>query len=264
MHIKNISFAQIDIIHKDKSKNLDKIASIIDKVDTDIIVFPELCNTGYLFDCKNQLYSLAENIPNGDTTKLLLDLSLKKNISIIAGIAEKDDEHLYNSAVVVSNGKYIGRYRKIHLSDYEKKLFSRGLVEDTNIFELGETKIALQICFDIWFNEISRKQILNGADIIFVLANFGSDITTKITKVRAIENLTPIVLCNRIGKEKSNNINANFLGNSFIIDYQGNLLSEEITEIEYIYTTKVQLGNEKKNIICNCFMDEISIHLISK
>ena len=260
MYIKNISFAQIDIIHEDKSKNLDKISSIIDEVSTDIIVFPELCNIGYLFDSKKKLYALAEDIQNGDTTKLLLDLSLKKNISIIAGIAEKDNGNIYNSAVIVSNGKYIGRYRKVHLSDYEKTLFSRGLVDDTNIFDLGDTKIALQICFDIWFNEISRKQILDGADIIFVLANFGSDTTTKIAKVRAVENLTPIVLCNRVGKEKSNNIHASFLGNSFIIDSQGNILSEEITEREYIYTTKVQLGNEKKNIICSNFIEEISIH----
>ncbi|WP_297278577.1 carbon-nitrogen hydrolase family protein [uncultured Brachyspira sp.] len=119
-----------------------------------------------------------------------------------------------------------GVYRKIHLSDFEKNFFNSGDINNSNlVFNLNNTCISVQICFDLWFNEISRAQILNGSNIICVLANFGSNTTFEIARIRAIENLTPLVLCNRIGIEKNSIMEASFIGKSFICDEKGNYLA---------------------------------------
>ena len=116
---------------------------------------------------------------------------------------------------------------KIHLSDFEKNFFDSGDINNADlIFNINGVNISVQICFDLWFTEISRKQILNGSNLICVLGNFGSSTTFEIARIRAIENLTPIVLCNRIGIEKNSIMEADFIGKSFICDEKGNFLSD--------------------------------------
>ena len=53
-------------------------------------------------------------------------LSQQYGCTLVFGLAERDADRVYNTAVVVSKGRYVGKYRKIHLSDFEKKLFDRG------------------------------------------------------------------------------------------------------------------------------------------
>lgn len=253
-----LGFAQYNIFHKDKVKNLEKISYIIKNTNANLLVLPELCNTGYVFNSKDSLKCLAENIPNGDTTKLLISLTSNRDIIIVAGIAEIEDDILYNSALVVHSGKYIGKYRKIHLSDYEKNIFDRG--NSNKIFDLGNIKIGVQICFDLWFPEISREQMLKGANILCVPSNFGGTTTLNIAKVRAIENITPMILCNRIGREKDKYFDASFLGNSLIIDSDGTVISEEIKSREFIFCSDIEIYKKRGNVICDNFEEEIRLH----
>lgn len=124
----------------------------------------------------------------------MIILSKEYSCTIVFGLAEKENGKIYNTAVIVSKGKYIGKYRKIHLTDFEKKLFDRGT--ENLVFEVAGIKIGVQICFDLWFPEVSREQLRMGADILCVLANFGGETTYHISKIRALENLTPLILCN--------------------------------------------------------------------
>ncbi|AEM22187.1 carbon-nitrogen hydrolase family protein [Brachyspira intermedia PWS/A] len=260
-----ISAFEFDI-QKDKYKNLDIInnhlKNISDKEKSDLIVLPELSSNGYLFENREELINTAEDIKDGIFINSLSEMSKKYDISIIAGFAEKFENKIYNSAAIIEKGNIKGIYRKIHLSDFEKKFFDIGEINNADlVFNINGINISVQICFDLWFNEISRKQILNGSNLICVLANFGSNTTFEIARIRAIENLTPLVLCNRIGIEKNSIMEASFIGKSFICDETGKLLTDiDNNQNNKIINAEIEIKNKRQNIICSDFMKEIKRH----
>lgn len=252
-----VSFLQYNISH-DANENLDRLKFYLQQQKCEIIILPELSLCGYLFESRKELLSCAETVPSGTSTQTMLALSKQYTCTIIFGLAEKERENIFNTAVVVSKGKYIGKYRKIHLSDLEKKLFNKG--NENLIFEVDGIKIGVQICFDLWFPEISREQLRMGADMLCVLANFGGKTTYHISKIRAIENLTPLVLCNRIGSESTSEIEAEFLGKSTIIDAYGQRIYTAPENDEDFGSCDIKIVKNRSNIICSNFDDEIAFH----
>ena len=253
-------------VQKDKYKNLEIINNFVQEINnkykSDLIVLPELSSNGYLFDNRKELKRISENIEDGIFINNLVKISKDNDISIIAGFPEKYEDKIYNSAIIIEKGNIKGIYRKIHLSDFEKNFFDSGDVNNTNlIFNINGINISVQICFDLWFTEISRKQILNGSNLICVLGNFGSSTTFEIARIRAIENLTPLVLCNRIGIEKNSIMEASFIGKSFICDETGKLLTNiNENQNNKIITAEIEIKNKRQNIICSDFMEEIKRH----
>ena len=104
----------------DMKYNLQKVIDAAAPVETDLLVLPELFNTGYQFTSKEEAKSLSEKIPSGDTANTLIKLSAKKKVYIAAGIAEYSEGKIYNSAVLTGPDGLIGVYRKIHLFYLEK------------------------------------------------------------------------------------------------------------------------------------------------
>lgn len=254
-------YIQFDVKHN-AGENLKLIEKYLCKNRFDLAVLPELCTCGYLFESREALETAAETVPHGKTVAVMTEMSEKYSCTIVFGIAEKDDSRIYNTAVIVSKGKYIGKYRKIHLSDFEKTLFDRG--NSNCVFEADGIKIGIQICFDLWFPEISREQIRHGADVLCVLANFGGETTYSIAKIRAIENLTPLILSNRVGEEKLPNIDAFFLGKSSIIDASGKRLSVGKSGTETADFWDIEIRKEKSNVICRNFNEEMEFHYKQK
>ena len=252
-----IGFLQYDVTHH-AEKNIECIMSALQKHSFEVLVLPELAICGYLFSNRNELLACAESIPIGASTQRMMSLSEEYSCTIIFGLAEIENSKIYNTAVVVSKGKYIGKYRKIHLSDFEKRLFDRGT--ENTIFEVNGIKIGVQICFDLWFPEISREQLRMGADIFCALANFGGETTYHIAKIRAIENLTPLVLCNRIGKESIPDMEAEFLGKSTILDSSGQRLCIAPKEEDFVDWYEIDLSQKRANVICSDFSRDISLH----
>ena len=266
-----VSFIQFDI-KKDKKENLKKIEEYIKNNDASLIVLPELSSSGYLFENREDLLKVSESINNIEDEideksifiNSILKISKKYSKAIIVGFAESFKDKIYNSALIAENGDFKGVYRKVHLSDFEKKLFDSGDIKESyNVFEVCKEKLSVQICFDVWFSEISRKQILNGSNLICILANFGGENTLEIARIRAIENLTPIILCNRVGREKTKDIDAYFIGKSFIADKEGHFLANANKDEAISLNACIEINNSKSNIICSNFYDEIKKHYIN-
>ena len=266
-----VSFIQFDVT-KDKKENINIIKKYIKTNDASLIVLPELSSSGYLFENREELLNVSENINNikdeinekSIFINSIIEISKKYNKAIIAGFAENFKDKIYNSALIAENGYLKGVYRKVHLSDFEKKFFDAGDIKESyNVFEVCKEKLSIQICFDVWFSEISRKQILNGSNLICILANFGGENTLEIARVRAIENLTPIILCNRVGREKTKDIDAYFIGKSFIIDKDGHFLVNANKEETISLNASIEINNLKSNIICSNFYNEIKKHYIN-
>ena len=254
-----VGYIQYDVKH-DREENFRIIQKYLEKRECDLVVLPELCVCGYLFENKKELMDSAEVIPDGVSTNRMLEWSKMYHCIIVFGLAERIGDKVYNTAVVVDKGTYIGKYQKIHLSDFEKKLFERGQLN--RIFDLSEVKLGVQICFDLWFPEVSREQIQKGANLLCVLANFGGETTYIISQTRAIENLTPLVMSNRIGHEISHDMDAYFLGRSTIVQSDGKRICVGEKECERFDVCEIEIKQTKSNVICSNFDAEIAIHTI--
>lgn len=250
-----IGLLQYDVL-RDREANLQKAEAFLEKNQCDLLLLPELSMCGYLFESRKALESASEAVPGGASTKAMCALSRAHDCTIVFGLAE--GEGIYNTAVVVSRGSYVGKYRKIHLSDLEKKLFDRG--RENPVFEVGGLKIGAQICFDLWFPEISREQLRQGAEVLCVLANFGGDTTYHISRIRAIENLTPLVLCNRVGRETIPGMEADFLGKSTAIDPSGQRVYVAPAGAEDGALCRIETGQPHANVICRDFDREMGLH----
>ena len=92
----------------------------------DLLVFPELCNSGYNFSSRAEALAAAEAAGDGPFVRHLESLSRTHRMFLAAGLCEREGETLYNSAVLVGPEGRIGLYRKLHLFLNEKDIFQPG------------------------------------------------------------------------------------------------------------------------------------------
>jgi len=182
-------------------QNLDRIESAVKGADADLIVLPELCTTGYQFVSREEVHTISEPVPSGDSVQRLIHLCEDKKCYLAAGLAEKDDEHYYNSAVLLGPEGHIGTYRKIHLFDDEKSWFEEGNL-GLKVWNTGTARIGLMICFDWIFPEAARSLALQGAEIICHPANLVLPYCQDAAVTRSIENRIYFILANRTGREE--------------------------------------------------------------
>jgi predicted amidohydrolase len=246
-----IGFLQFDISFGKKDQNFDTVTRLIQNKHADLWVFPELFNTGYLFTSQDEVENLSENIPNDVTSEFLVNLTNKHNCTIVAGLAEKENNHFYNSAIVVRQNKVIGTYRKIHLFADEKEWFAPGNLP-YQVWDIGEAKIGVMICFDWNFPEAARTLALRGADIICHPANLVLPFCQDAMITRCIENRIFAVTTNRIGREKRNGFELNFTGSSQIIGHRGEILKRAKEKDENTYVVDIDpILARDKNITKN-------------
>jgi predicted amidohydrolase len=206
------------------SQNLDGIAAALETAEADLLVLPELCACGYQFASIDEVRSLAEPIPEGPTTKRLLELSKRRHMIIVAGLPERAGTACYNSAVAVGPQGFIGCYRKTHLFFEETLFFTPG---DTGfpVWDIGAAKIGVMICFDWYYPEAARTLALKGADIICHPSNLVLPNCPDSMPVRCLENRVFAVTCNRTGSEaRHGKERLTYIGSSEIVSPRGVIL----------------------------------------
>ena len=202
----------------------------------DLVVLPELSNTGYAFESRDEVARLAEPMSDGATVTAWRQAALELNLHVVGGIAERAGDRLFNTAVLVSPDGTVRRYRKTHLSDREKDLFD---VPD-NGFKVHDTeigRIAILICYDIWFPEALRACALHGAEIVCVPTNWSDlrdpqqeryPMAIYLLMAGAHCNGVFIACANRIGQERG----IEFNGQSVIMDKSGWLIGSPLSKHE--------------------------------
>lgn len=83
---------------------------------------------------------------------------------VVIGVMERDGDSLYNSAVAISHGNVIARYRKMNLLRGEQSVFERGA--ESTVFDIDGTRIGLAICYDLNFDEPVARCASVGASVI--------------------------------------------------------------------------------------------------
>ena len=197
------------------------------KNGANLIVLPELANTGYLFANRQDAFRHAEGVPDGPSVCAWLDFAQQHQVYLVAGLAEQDGMQLFDTAVLLGPHGFIGKYRKAHLWNKEKLWFTPGDL-GFPVFETPIGRIGLLICWDIWFPEVPRILSQQGADIICSLNNWvwtppplfddaGKCMASYLTMTAAHVNNVFIAAASRIGEERG----ARYLGCSLIAGTNG-------------------------------------------
>lgn len=219
-----IACVQMDVAFGEPEKNFavaDKYIEEAAKAGADVIVLPEMWNTGYAL---NDLSSLAD--ANGEKTKQLLMESAKQyGVNIVGGsVATKKEDGFYNTMYVANRkGEIIAEYDKAHLFKLMDEHLFMNSGQKANLFEIDGNTYGGVICYDLRFPEWIRTHTLKGAKVMFIPAEWPKpriDHWQILLQARAIENQCFIVAVNRVGSDANNEFN----GHSMVVAPWGELL----------------------------------------
>ena len=237
-----VGFVQNNPPFGEVAKNLEHVVRVLSGQSADLFVLPELFTTGYQFVSREEAFELAENIPNGKTAKALLGLAKKIGSVIVAGMAEREGDAVYNSALIVGPDGFIGRYRKAHLFDTEKEIFQPGNIP-FKVFDLGFARVGIMICFDWRFPETARTLALQGADIIAHPANLVLQHCPQAMITRSLENGLFTVTADRVGiEERILGQPLKFMGQSQVVDPLGNVLYRASLTEEEVHVVEIDIA----------------------
>ncbi len=222
------------------NENLQKMASLLQGIEADLVVFPELATSGYLFNSIDEVKAVAEDAQTGVTATLFGKLSKQNNCSYVVGFVEKKANKYYNSSMLINPDGNIFVYRKIHLF-FEEKFFFQPGNSGFNVFKAkGGVEVGLMICFDWIFPEAARTLALNGAKIIAHSANLVLPWCQQAMITRSLENRIFSITSNRTGLEKNGKKELFFTGQSQILTTKGEIVKRLNEAEETIFVVEIE------------------------
>ncbi|MDF2678014.1 MAG: Nitrilase/cyanide hydratase and apolipoprotein N-acyltransferase [Bacillota bacterium] len=223
-----VSCLQMDIKIGDIDANIEKSVKMINEAADNgavLIVMPEMANSGYVFNNKEEAMSLAENLDDSKSMRAWSKIAHDRNVYIVSGITELDGYDLFNTAVLIGPDGLIGKYRKLHLWEEEFLWFEPGNL-GLPVFHTPIGRIGIVICYDMWFPETFRILTAQGADIVCiptnwvtidVLPNDMKNFGPVLAQAAAHCNGIYVAAADRVGKERG----MEFPGKSLIVRTAG-------------------------------------------
>ena len=215
---------QTDIAWHDKAANFSRVQELLAPVGIRpgaLVVLPEMFATGFSLDVPQ----IAET-EGGPTDRFLAELAARYECCVVAGVVrQKPSGKAVNLCVVFSaDGSMLASYEKLHPFSFggEDRLYERG--KEVEIFEQGDFSVAPLVCYDLRFPEVFRHAVLQGAQLLVVIANWPKERDehwTALLKARAIENQAYVVGVNRVGRDP----HLEYIGHSQIIDPRGHIVA---------------------------------------
>ncbi|MBM7654188.1 carbon-nitrogen family hydrolase [Neobacillus cucumis] len=239
MNIK-VSCLQMDIAFGDPNSNYQSAEKLIKKAmenHPDIIVLPELWTTGYDLA---RLDTIAD-MQARRTIDFLQTAAKKHKVHFVGGsVANQEEKGVKNTLLIISkDGSLRYQYDKLHLFKLMDEHLYLEAGATKGLFQLDGHLFAGVICYDIRFPEWIRAHTSEGAEALFVVAEWP---TARLKHwralliARAIENQCYVIACNRSGSDPNNQ----FAGHSLIIDPWGEVLAEA-GEHEEIISAEINL-----------------------
>ncbi len=228
-----------------KDQNVDALERIVKKNrESDLIIFPELYLSGYVI--RDKVFEWAEPI-TGKNVARIRDIAKENDIHIIFGMAEKSQDirgQIYNSAVFVYPDGNVYSYKKTYLVNFgpfeEKLYYTPG--NRFPIFCIDDVRIGVEICYDIFFPEITKYYALAGVDMVVCIS--ASPTSTRkffqaVVPSRAIEDTVFVAYANVIGTQR----NLTFWGGDMIVSPRGKKITEGPVNEEAVVKGRIRLDD---------------------
>jgi predicted amidohydrolase len=189
-----------------------------------VVVLPELVQSGYLFADRDEALSLSETV-DGPIVRLWMTLAKELNIVVVGGFCERlTGDQLANSAAMIDARGLRAVYRKAHLWDAESEIFSPGN-DAPPVVETVHGRIGLLICYDLEFPEWVRLPALAGAELLCAPVNWPdgprppTERPAEVVRVQANASVNRmfIAACDRHGHERG----VGWVQGSVIVDADG-------------------------------------------
>jgi omega-amidase len=202
------------------------------KEKTDLIILPEMFNTGFSMNAT----ALAEEM-NGKTMQWMEDTARRYDCVVAGSLMIKENGLYYNRLIwMLQDGTY-EFYNKRHLF---------GMGEEDENYTAGDTKVVvklkgwkirLAICYDLRFPVWLRNQN-EEYDVLLIIASWPDKRAAHwraLIPARAIENQSYVIAVNRVGHDGNEVYHS---GHSMCIDPQGNTVYYK-PEDEDLYTFSI-------------------------
>ncbi|KAA1171696.1 NAD+ synthase [Marinobacter salinexigens] len=224
-----VVMAQLDFLVGDIPGNTDLVIDATRRAaqehQADIVVFPELCITGY--PPEDLLLRPSLEVRVNEALERLKESGLGP--AIVVGAPIRSGSLLYNAAVVIEKGAITGRYFKRFPPNYqvfdEKRYFAEG--NDVLVMDICGVPVGITVCEDIWKDGPVEDAARAGARLILNLnaSPFDTDKQARrkaLVERKARENRVSIVYVNLVGGQDE----LVFDGGSMVVDHSGVLAAE--------------------------------------
>jgi predicted amidohydrolase len=136
-----------------------------DSAGIDLLLFPECFLQGYLVTdqhVRGQAFEIGSSAFSSVLTRLA---GLRQ--MLVVGMIEQADGRYYNTAVVITGGQVIGRYRKTFLTTGEA-VFTAG--DGYPVFDCAGVRFGINICYDTQFAQAAGAVAAVGGRVLLVPA----------------------------------------------------------------------------------------------
>ena len=237
-----------------KKAMVDKHLKLIEKAakqKVQVLCLQELFYGPYFCaEQQEKWYGLTERIPDGPTIKLMQKVAARHHMVLVIPIYEEEMTGLYyNSAAVIdSDGKYLGKYRKHHIPHchpgfWEKFYFTPGDM-GYPVFQTKVGRVGVYICYDRHFPEGARILGLNGAEIVFnpsaTVAGLSEYLWELEQPAHAVANGYFVGAINRVGIEKPWSI-GEFYGKSYFCNPRGKIVAQASRDKDEVVVADLDL-----------------------
>ena len=222
----NVAACQVPIDIDDAAKTRQIITEAVTEAadrGARLVVLPELTLCGSIFRDTAEAAERAEPL-SGPSVELFRDLSRRLGVVVVGGFCEVSGlARPYNSAVVADGGELLAVYRKTHLWDFEKELFTPGPVLPP-VVPTSVGVVAPLICYDLSFPELLLDVARRGAQVVASPANWPDSDSPRTRPPEVSKAMASaanyhlvVVVADRVGPERGRR----WVGGSVICDVDG-------------------------------------------
>ncbi len=231
MQLFKLATVQFSPVFGNPEKTIQKLKPLMEEARAaNLVVLPELANSGYNFSGFEQAFAFSETPENSKFVDFIATQCARYNYAVVTGFNERAKDQIFNSALLINETGIVGKYRKIQLFMNEKEYFTPG-DSKPELYDINGVKVGILICFDWLFAELWIGLAKKGADVICHPSNLvlpGK--AQKAIPVWASTNRVFIATANRIGTEGE----LTFTGNSIIAAPSGELIASASSKKEEV------------------------------
>jgi predicted amidohydrolase len=198
--------AQLAPVPGDLGRNVERVGAAVRAARCEIAVFPELYLSGYRIGDRFHRLALKE----GDASLAALRaVARDSGTTLVLGAPLASTERageVHNAALAIPPSGELRVQVKRYLPTFGP--FEEGVpftpTDTSSPIALAGASVGLEICYDVFFPEVSRQLALGGAALLIAIS--ASPVTSRrlferLLPARAIENGLPVIYVNRVGVE---------------------------------------------------------------